>query len=202
MSYSMSIRSRAAKTRSGAGAAFGPTSTRPWRCAGISTPASASTVGARSMKLTSSSRTEPGVAGRPERLRPPDHQRHAEARVVERSLGARDAVAVIAPVEDDRVVGQPVVFELLQDLADLRVHVGDVVVDAGELFAHDRRVGVVRRHLELRRIGDERLALARRARRKNLALVRHLEVEHREERLALVRAVAPVRVAARGRPRW
>ena len=37
----------------------------PGRCAGISTPASASTVGARSMKLTSSSLTEPGVTVEP-----------------------------------------------------------------------------------------------------------------------------------------
>ncbi len=56
----MSIRSRAAKTSAGGGAALGPTSTLPGRCAGISTPASAS-VGARSMKLTISSRIDPAA---------------------------------------------------------------------------------------------------------------------------------------------
>ncbi len=45
-------------------------------------------------------------------------------------------------------------------------------------------------------IGDERLPFARGARRKNLALVRHLEVEHRKERLGFVGAIAPVRARA------
>ena len=125
---------------------------------------------------------------------PADHERHAQAGIVERSLRSRHAVAVIAPVKDDGVLGQPVCRELSQDLADLTIHVGDVVVHARELLANRGRVGVVRRNRDLRRIGDERLPFPRRARRKDLTLVRHLEVEHREERLALVRPVAPVRV--------
>ena len=117
MSYSMSIRSRAAKT-------YGRRRRRPAARrarvpaggSGMSTPASASTVGARSMKLTSSSLTDPGATVDAERLRPADHQRHAQSRVVERPLGARHAVAVIAPVEDDGVVGQAVGVELVEDL--------------------------------------------------------------------------------------
>ncbi len=133
--------------------------------------------------------------GRAECLRPADQQRHAQARVVQRSLRAGHAVAVIAPVEDDGVVAQTVGVELFQDLVDLRVHVGDVVVDASQLLPDRRRVRVVGRHLHLDRIGDERLALADRAGREDLALVRDLEVEHGEERLARIGAVAPVRRA-------
>ena len=135
-----------------------------------------------------------GREGRRQRPRPADHQRHAQAGIVERPLGARHAVAVIAPVEDDGVLREPVVLELGEDLAHLRVHVGDVVVQARQLLADQRRVGVVRRDLDRGRVGDERLALARRAGRKDAALVRDLEVEDREERLAPVGPVAPVRI--------
>ena len=115
---------------------------------------------------------------------------------------------MVAPIEHDGVVGQAVFLQLAEDLADLAVHVGDVVVHPRELFADGGAVRVVGRHLDLRRVGHERLALARRARRKDLALVRDLEVEHREERLALVGAIAPVRLVAQssqivnGVPNW
>ena len=127
---------------------------------------------------------------------PPDHERHTETGVVQRALRTRHAIAVIAPVEDDGVVGEPIGFELPEDLADLAVHVGDVVVHARELFADERRVGVVRRDHDARGICDERLPFTCGARRKYLALVRHFEVEDRKERLALVGPIAPVRARA------
>ena len=142
-----------------------------------------------------------GRQRRTEAFRPADHERNAQAGVVERPLRTRHAVAVIAPVEHDRVLGQAVVCELLENLADLAVHVGDVVVHARELFPHRRRVGIVRRHLDFRRIGDERLPFARGTGRKNLALVRDLEVEHREERLASCRAGCASARRGRRRPR-
>jgi hypothetical protein len=103
---------------------------------------------------------------------------------------------VIAPVEDNRVVCQPVLLELSHDVADLAVHIGNVVVHARELFTHGGRVRVVRRDLERGLIGDELLSASRRTRRENAAFVRDFEVEHREEWLVLVLAIAPVRVRA------
>ena len=135
MSYSMSIRSRAANTNAGAGAALGTDEDPPLEM-GRDLHAGEREHGRREIDEADELVAHGARRHRrAERLRPSDHQRHAEARVVERSLGARHAVAVVAPIEDDRVVRQAVVFELLQDLADLRVHVGDVVVHAGELFA-------------------------------------------------------------------
>ena len=55
------------------------------------------------------------------------------------------------------------------------------------------RVRVVRRNLDVRRVRHERLPLARRARREDLALVGDLEIEDREERLRPSRTVPPVR---------
>ena len=195
MLYSMSIRSRAAKTNSGAGALW------PDEHASLQVlrriEAREREHGGR--QVDEAHELIADGAGRERRrqcLRPADHQRHAQTRVVERALRTRHAVAVIAPVEDDRVLGQPIGLELFEELADLGVHVGDVVVHARQLFAHQRRVRVVRRHRDLRRIGDERLALARRARRKDLALVRHRQVEHREERLGRIATITPVRVVA------
>ena len=127
---------------------------------------------------------------------PPDHERHAEPGVVERSLRPRHAVAVIRPIEDDGVVGEPVRFELVQNLADLPVHVGDVVVHARELLADERRIGVIRRDDDPCGICDERLSFSRGARRENLALVGDLEVEDRKERLTLVRSTTPMRPRA------
>ena len=128
------------------------------------------------------------------RLRPAHHEQRAQAGVVERALPARQAVAVIAPEEHHRAVGQSIFLELAQQRADLAVHLRDVVVPLREPLAHLRRVGVVRRHHDLRRIGDRLASLE--DGREHHRLVRGHDVEHREERLALVGAVAPVRLVA------
>jgi hypothetical protein len=98
---------------------------------------------------------------------------------------------VIAPVEHDRPVRQAIRFELLQDLADLPIHLRDVVVVTRDVLADHGRIRVVRRHLDPRRIGLQGL-LALGAPWKHTALVRHLDVEDREERLARIGPVAPV----------
>jgi len=74
-------------------------------------------------------------------VRVPHEQRNARARIVYPSLRSRQPVAVIAEEEDDRVVGQAIVFELLEDRTDLDVQGGDVVVVFGQI----RPDGPVRR---------------------------------------------------------
>ncbi len=78
-----------------------------------------------------------------ELLREPDDQRHANARVVEPPLVARQAVAVVGEEEDDRLVGQAVLLQLPQDIAHLFIHDRDQVVQVGHVAAHGRRIGIV-----------------------------------------------------------
>ena len=60
--------------------------------------------------------------------RPADDQRHVHARVVQPALAPRQAAAVVAVEEHDRVVGQAVRLQLARHVADLVVHRRDVVV--------------------------------------------------------------------------
>ena len=101
---------------------------------------------------------------------------------------------MIAPEEDDRTVGESVLLELAQQRAHLAVHRRDVVVPLRQPLAHLRRVGIVRRHDDLRRIGDGLASLEHPG--EHHRLVRRHDVEHREERLALVGTVAPVCLVA------
>ena len=85
-----------------------------------------------------------------------DNHRHVQAGVVDPPFHTRQAVAVVTPEEDDGVIGQPVFFELLKDLADLRIHPGDVVILPGNVAPDDGRVGVVGRHRHGGGVGDQR----------------------------------------------
>jgi len=50
---------------------------------------------------------------------------------------------MVGPEEDDRIVGKPVIFQFLEDAADLHIHRCDQVVIPCPIPAHDGRVGVV-----------------------------------------------------------
>ena len=129
----------------------------------------------------------------------PDQERDAEARVVELALGAGEPVAVVGRDEHDRLLQEPVRFELGEDPADGGVEALQVRVVPGHVAADERGVGVVRGERDARRVDRQRLALAP----PDLALVRVEVVVDEEERLRDLRPEPPVRaVAARGpRPR-
>lgn len=64
------------------------------------------------------------------------------------------ARAVVREEKDNRVVSEAVVFELLQDIADLFVHGRDAVVETCDGLANNRRVRVVRRERGFGRVVD------------------------------------------------
>ena len=120
-----------------------------------------------------------------------DDERHVQPGLERGALAPRQAGPVVAPVEDDRVVGQSRRLEFRQAFADKRVHLGQLVVVLSPVLAHFGCVRVVGRHANAGRIVDLRVRPA-----PDLALVGHREVEDGEERRA-VRAVPPVRLARR-----
>ena len=79
-------------------------------------------------------------------LGPADDERLVQTCVVQRPFAARQAAAVVPVEEHDRVLGQTVGGQFVQDPPDLLVHGGNAVVIAGQRPAHRGRVGIVRRH--------------------------------------------------------
>ena len=120
-----------------------------------------------------------------------DDERHVQAGLERGALAPRQAGSVVAPVEDDRVVGQSRRLDLDQALSDERVHLGQLVVVLRPVLADLGRVRVVGRHADAGRVVDLRVRPA-----PDLALVGHGEVEDGEERRPL-RPVPPVRLAGR-----
>jgi hypothetical protein len=100
---------------------------------------------------------------------------------------------VIGKKEYDRIISEAVRFQVLQQLAGLRVHHRQPVVILRPVLADFGRVGVVGRNANLLRIMK---LVSRLNRVPQLALVCDGMVEHRKERLA-VGALAPVRAVAR-----
>ncbi len=76
-----------------------------------------------------------------------------QALFVAELLAADVGLAVVGGEDDDRVVGQAVGFELLEDQADLAIQLGGGVEILGPVLARDRMVGIVRRNDDLRRVG-------------------------------------------------
>jgi hypothetical protein len=93
---------------------------------------------------------------RAEVARPAHDQRQVGATVVDPALVARKAAAIVGEEEHHRVVGDAVLVEHGEQLADPGVEAGDVVVVPRELDAHRRRVGVVGRDRDRRRVGRHR----------------------------------------------
>ena len=56
----------------------------------------------------------------------------------------RHAGAVVGVEEHDRLVGEPVLFQLVEEALNVLIHNGDAVVEPGYRPAHDRSVRVVR----------------------------------------------------------
>ena len=111
---------------------------------------------------------------------------HVQPRVVGPALGARHARAVVTEVEDDRVVGQAIGFELGQDASHLGVHLADLVVVLGPVLSHLGRVRVIGRKRHLLRVVNGFVRA-----RADAALVADREVEHGEEGLPF-RPLAPM----------
>ena len=72
-----------------------------------------------------------------------DHEGDLHSGVGEEAFMAGHPGAVIGVEEDDGVFGEAVGFELGEDAADVMVHDGDTVVEAGESFSDQRGVGIV-----------------------------------------------------------
>ena len=123
--------------------------------------------------------------------REPDDQRHAGAAVINPALVPRQAVAVVGEEHHDGVFRQPVGLQLIQQIADLPVENGEVVVLAGEVLADGR-------HVRQERRDDDRRAVRHRGAGAfmNLALVGRGVIHDGEERRRRVRPVAPARAFA------
>ena len=131
--------------------------------------------------------------------------RHIQTLVPRPTFDRGQTGAVVGEPEDDRVLGEAVILELLQDRRGLPVHRRDVVVIARPFAAELGDVGVNRRNYHLRLIVNRRwrrqtLGGCLFVATKRLALVRDHVVEHGEERLPGL-ATAPVRLGARLVPR-
>ena len=110
---------------------------------------------------------------------PADHKRDVDAPVVEPLLAADVRPAMVAEVEHDRAVGQAVVVQPLEVLADLLVQDVDRLEVERPVLPHDGMVGIVRRQRDLLRVDGVLLAV--------LELpVRLGELHLGEERLALL----------------
>ena len=70
----------------------------------------------------------------------------------ERPLAVGNALAVIAPKKDDRVVGEPVRLEVGADLADVRVECSSEFQPLSERPPDARSVGVIGRHGDIGRL--------------------------------------------------
>ena len=64
---------------------------------------------------------------------------------------------MVAVVKDDRIVGQPRLFKLLEPMADFDIHLGYFVVVLGPIVADFGRVGVVGRDVSLGRVVYKRV---------------------------------------------
>ena len=90
------------------------------------------------------------MGGGGEPLRPADDQRDVQPLLVAELLAADVGLAVVAEEDDDRLVGQPVGFEPVEDQPDLAVELGRRVEVRGPVGAGDGVVGLVGRDLDLR----------------------------------------------------
>lgn len=80
-------------------------------------------------------------------------ERHAQTVLGERSLPVRNAFAVVAPEDHDRVVGKSIGREFLEDPSHVTVEGGGEVEPTGERRTHGRRVGIPGWHADGGRIG-------------------------------------------------
>ena len=83
---------------------------------------------------------------RREPLRHVDQERHTQAMFGERPFAMRNALAMIAPEKDDRVVGEPVRRELVEEFSDLRVEARGEFQPLSKGLPYAGRVGKVRRY--------------------------------------------------------
>ena len=158
------MRSRAPKAYVRGGSGCSPSRLRLCISAGRGTPAMASVVAARSIRLTTWPLTPPGVIlrrGR-EMLGPADDQRHVQPRIVAPVNAAGLQPAVVGKEDDDRVVFQSVGPQPVEHPADAAVHAGDRVEVAGPFLPHDGVVGIVRRRCDILRRGNFGVLASRR----------------------------------------
>ena len=83
-----------------------------------------------------------------------NHERHVHAAVQQRALVAGHSATVVAVKKHDRVLGEAIGGELLQDSTDLFVHRGDAIVKARDLAPDERRVRIIRRQQRLGGVMD------------------------------------------------
>lgn len=127
---------------------------------------------------------------------PADEEGDTEAGVIGPALAAREAAAVVAPEEDDGIVGEAVSLELIEDVLNLLVHDSDAIVVACPIGADDGGIGIVGGNIGLggvvffgEGIGEVVVLVID---VHGTGFVRGLDVEDGEERLGFVGAIAPV----------
>ena len=126
-------------------------------------------------------------------------QRDSQPMLGERPLAVWDSLAMVAPEDHDRVVGQPVGGELIEDFPRVDVEGRGQLESLGERPADHRRVGIVRGHRHVgpfppglrRQFAADGLGLVA----KQAALVRDAQIEDGEEGLVGPRPRSPVRCA-------
>ena len=121
-----------------------------------------------------------------------DEERHMETRMIGPSLVPRHSRTVIAPVENDRVIGEPRFLDLAEPLAELLVHHREPVIILRPILPHRGRVGMIGRHTDLRRIME---TVFLRDRIPDLRFVGNRGIENGEKGLSLG-AIFPVGLAA------
>ena len=115
------------------------------------------------------------------------NERDVEAGEEGPALTAGHPRTVIAVVENDGVVGDSGSFQFLELSPDLSIHLGQLVMVLGPVFAHFGVVRMVGGHAHLGRIMNLDVGASA-----DLAFVAHGVVEYGEERLLLVGTIFPM----------
>ena len=127
-------------------------------------------------------------------------QRHVHTAIKQGTLMAGHAATVVAVEKYNRVLGEPVLLELLDNCPDLLVHCRDTIIKARQFAANQRCVRIIGRQGHLVRVMNRawrqralHLFLKPRIRpHHGAALVRGHQVKYTEERLRFFSALAPV----------
>ena len=82
-------------------------------------------------------------------------QRRVRAVLVEEAFATRNGATVVAVVKNDRIFGEAVFSELIENFSERFIGAGDAIVVLGDIGANAWRIRQIGRHADLGRIGHE-----------------------------------------------